>query len=89
VGRHYYVVGEAADAESAVAVALARAADSVECEARGDAEIDGVEVRKLLWNPLGWAYLAGSVRNAAQGGPGTSPAAGRVRTPRRASGEPG
>ncbi|MGW3243931.1 hypothetical protein [Streptomyces sp. NPDC001070] len=52
-GRHYYVVGEAADAESAVAVALARAADSVECRARGDAEIDGVEVRRLLWNPWG------------------------------------
>ncbi|WP_431951288.1 hypothetical protein [Actinacidiphila sp. bgisy167] len=26
--------------------------------------IDGVEVRRLRWNPLGWAYLTASDRDA-------------------------
>lgn len=30
----------------------------------GNAVIDGVEVRRLRWNPLGWAYLTASDRDA-------------------------
>ncbi|WP_351231576.1 hypothetical protein [Streptomyces sp. NPDC002133] len=66
VGEHYYVVGEAADADDAVAIALLRAAAAHECAARKNAGIDGVVVRRLRWNPLGWAYLgAPHVRSGA------------------------
>ncbi|MFD8079566.1 hypothetical protein ACFV3E_43940 [Streptomyces sp. NPDC059718] len=64
VRSHYYVVGEAADAEDAVRTAMHRAADAYECAARENAAIDGVEVRRLRWNPLGWAYLTASDRDA-------------------------
>ncbi|MEU1618358.1 hypothetical protein ABZ479_13805 [Streptomyces sp. NPDC005722] len=57
VRSHYYVVGEATDADDAVRTAMDRAADAYERAAREDAAIDGVEVRRLRWNPLGWAYL--------------------------------
>ncbi|MEU1543987.1 hypothetical protein ABZ461_39100 [Actinacidiphila glaucinigra] len=67
VRSHYYVVGEADDAEDAVRAAMHRAADAHECAARENAEIDGVEVRRLRWNPLGWAYLT-----AADGDAGAS-----------------
>lgn len=61
VGRQFFVVGEAADAEDAVAIAMARASLPRSRGAReDDAEIDGVEVRRLRWNPLGWAYLTRS-----------------------------
>ncbi len=64
VRSHYYVVEEAADAQDAVRTAMRRAADTYECAARGNAVIDGVEVRRLRWNPLGWAYLAASHKDA-------------------------
>ncbi|MDX3072893.1 hypothetical protein ACIP98_12395 [Streptomyces sp. NPDC088354] len=56
-GCHYYVVGEAADARDAVDIAATRATGAYECAARANAAIDGVEVHRLRWNPLGWAYL--------------------------------
>ncbi|MEU1620934.1 hypothetical protein ABZ479_27025 [Streptomyces sp. NPDC005722] len=59
VGRQFFVVGEAGDAEDAVAIAMERASRPRSRGARDeDAEIDGVEVRRLRWNPLGWVYLA-------------------------------
>ncbi|MDX2706899.1 hypothetical protein PV350_29195 [Streptomyces sp. PA03-6a] len=59
VGRQFFVVGEADDAEDAVAIALARASLPRSRAAReDDAEIDGVEVRRLRWDPLGWVYLS-------------------------------
>ncbi|MEU4098430.1 hypothetical protein [Streptomyces sp. NPDC026673] len=64
VGRHYYVVGDAADAEGAVRTAMRRAAEDYECAARDNAAIDGVEVRRLRWSPLGWAYLCTSDTDA-------------------------
>ncbi|MYX36866.1 MULTISPECIES: hypothetical protein [unclassified Streptomyces] len=61
VGRQFFVVGEAADAEDAVAIAMARASLPRSRRAReDDAEMDGVEVRRLRWNPLGWVYLTRS-----------------------------
>lgn len=56
-GCHYYVVGEAGDAQDAVQIASSRATAACECAARANAAIDGVEVHRLRWNPLGWAYL--------------------------------
>ncbi|MEU0397007.1 hypothetical protein ABZ208_30320 [Streptomyces sp. NPDC006208] len=53
MGEHCYIVGEAADADDAVAIALLRAAAAHECAASGKAKIDRVEARRLR----GWAYL--------------------------------
>lgn len=63
VRSHYYVVGGAADAEDAVRTAMLRAADAHERAARENAAFDGVEVRRLRWNPLGWAYLSAPDRD--------------------------
>ncbi|MEU8825757.1 hypothetical protein [Streptomyces sp. NPDC048636] len=57
MAEHYYFVDEAIDAHDAAAIALRKAAAAHECSARGNAKIDDVEVRRLRWNPLGWAYL--------------------------------
>ncbi|MFD3453214.1 hypothetical protein ACFWVC_13650 [Streptomyces sp. NPDC058691] len=71
-GCHYYVVGEAADAREAVDIAKRRAAGAYECAARANAAIDDVEVHRLRWNPLGWAYLD------SPGGPCEAPGARRA-----------
>ncbi|MDX3093124.1 hypothetical protein PV417_00880 [Streptomyces sp. ME19-03-3] len=83
VRNHYYVIGAAADAEDAVRSAMRRADDAYECEARGNAAIDGVEVRRLRRNPLGWAYLSAPDRDT-----GGSPCPGRGGTADRSPAVP-